>query len=177
MRQLTPWSQRRLATGDFFSEMERMFDDFTRGSDYSLTSEFSPVTDIEEEEDHFLMTIDLPGMKKDNISIDVKNNVLTISGERKREIDVEEKHKGHRTERSYGSFTRSFTLPTTVNAEDIEARYEDGVLSLYLPKTPETQAKKIEISAKSGGFFDKLMSSKKESVDVKTDKSSSNRSH
>ncbi|XGC80607.1 Hsp20/alpha crystallin family protein [Bdellovibrio bacteriovorus] len=170
MRHLTPWSERRLSTGDFFSEMERMFEDFTRNSDFPVSSGFNPVTDVEEEEGHYLMTIDLPGMKKEDIKIDVKNNVLTISGERKRETNVSEGKKGQRFERSYGSFTRSFTLPSTVNADDIEARYEDGVLSLFLPKTPETQARKIEIESKAGGFFDKLLHSKKDEVDVKTER-------
>jgi HSP20 family protein len=153
--------------------MERMFDEFQRSVDRpSSTAErsFNPAVDVTEAADHFFMTVDLPGFKKEDIKIELNDNVLTISGERRREQKADD-NKNHRFERSYGSFARSFTLPTTVTNDKVEANYEDGVLNLYLPKTPVAKARTIEIQAKNGGFFDKLIGNKKD-VEVKPSSSS-----
>lgn len=168
----TNWPARRNNSTDLFDEMERMFSEFQRSWDQQQPAErnFSPAVDVNESADHYLMTVDLPGFKKDDIKIEMNDNVLTISGERRRETSPEEEKKTHRFERSYGSFTRSFSLPTTVSAEKIEANYEDGVLSLYLPKTPVAKARTIQIEAKNGGFFDKLIGNKKD-VEVKSNSS------
>lgn len=168
------WPARRNNSLDLFDEMERMFDEFQRSWDRPSTMErnFTPACDVTEANDHYLMTVDLPGFKKEDIKIEMNDNVLTISGERRRETSPDEEKKNHRYERSYGSFVRSFTLPTTVSSDKVEANYEDGVLNLYLPKTPMAKSRTIEIQAKSGGFFDKLIGSKKD-VDVKPTSTSS----
>ena len=170
MRYLTSaWPTRRANSTDLFDEMERMLEDFNRASTrQSLDRSFNPAVDVIESEDHYLMTVDLPGIKKEDIKIEMNENVLTVSGERKRSTKSEDENKTQRYERSYGSFTRSFSLPTTVAPEKIEAHYEDGVLNLYLPKTPVAKARTIEIQAKNGGFFDKFLPNKKQSEDKTT---------
>ncbi|KYG66402.1 hypothetical protein AZI86_04950 [Bdellovibrio bacteriovorus] len=166
------WPTRRSNSVDLFDEMERMFADFQNSWDQQPAQRsFTPAVDVSESAEHYLMTVDLPGFKKDDIKIEMNDNVLTISGERRRETTVDEEKKTHRFERSYGSFTRSFSLPTTVSGDKIEANYEDGVLSLYLPKTPVAKARTIQIESKNGGFFDKLLGNKKD-VEVKSNTSS-----
>lgn len=159
------WPSRRSTSADLFDEMERMLEDFNLSSSrQSFERSFNPAVDVTEDETHFLMCIDLPGIKKEDVHIEMQQNVLTISGERKSTSRFNEGKQGQRVERSYGSFTRSFSLPTTVSADKIEAHYEDGVLNLYLPKTPIEKSKKIEIkSEKSGGFFDKFLGNTRDS--------------
>lgn len=166
------WPTRRSNSVDLFDEMERMFDDFQKTWERQTPERsFNPAVDVSESAEHFLMTMDLPGFKKDDIKIEMNDNVLTISGERRRETSPEDEKKNHRFERSYGSFMRSFSLPTSVSGDKVEAHYEDGVLNLYLPKTPVAKSRTIAIQAKDGGFFDKLIGSKKD-VDVKSTSSS-----
>lgn len=128
-------------------EINRIFDEFMgrRSKEGTLMkSEWVPAVDIQEDNEKILITADLPGMKKENISVKVENNTLTISGERKEE--KEEKGKDYiRRERVCGSFVRSFTLPHTVDIDKIKAEYKDGVLSLILPKKPEARPKQIDI--------------------------------
>ncbi len=152
----TNWPARRNTSADLFDEMERMFDDFQRSLSPAATPErnFTPACDVSEEADRYVMTVDLPGFKKEDIKIEVNDNVLTIAGERRREASTDDK-KNHRFERSYGSFVRSFSLPTSVSSEKVEAHYEDGVLNLSLPKTPVAKSRTIEIQSKNGGS-DKL---------------------
>lgn len=167
----TNWPVRRASSADLFDEMERMFDSFHNSWERTPAEKtFSPACDVTEDNEHYLMTIDLPGFKKEDIKIEMNDNVLTISGERRREVKQDE-GKAHRFERSYGTFKRSFSLPTTVSGDKIEANYEDGVLSLYLPKTPVAKARTIEIQSKNGGFFDRLLGNKKD-VEVKASNSS-----
>jgi len=156
------WPSRHSNSTSLFDEMERLFEEFNHSSSrQSAERSFSPAVDISESENHYLMNVDLPGIKKEDIKIEMHENVLTISGERQRARKYEDENKAQRFERSYGSFTRSFSLPTTVESDKIEARYEDGVLSLYLPKTPIAQARTIEVQSKAGGFFDKILENKK----------------
>ena len=105
---------------------------------------WSPRTDIVEEKDAFRLDLDLPGLDKDAIRITVQENRLEISGERARE---EEKEEGgyRRCERSYGSFSRAFTLPRGTDAEKIESTYKDGVLSVRIPKSEEILPRQIEV--------------------------------
>lgn len=105
--------------------------------------DWRPRVDTYEKEDSLIIKADLPGIKKDDVSIDVNNNLLTIKGERH---DEEAKSQDYyRCERFYGSFQRAFTLPNNVDSSKIEASFKDGVLEITLPKTQESQAKKIEI--------------------------------
>lgn len=104
--------------------------------------QWSPEVEIHEEEKFFSVSIDVPGIKKENIDIEVKENRLFISGERKASAD---KEKVLRSERRYGKFSRIFTLPQDVNTDAIEARFEEGVLTVTVPKVEKAQPKKITI--------------------------------
>jgi HSP20 family protein len=106
-----------------------------------------PEVDITEEKDRILVTADLPGMKQEEINVEVSEGILTIKGERKRESETKE-GKTYRVERSYGSFLRSFTLPAGVDAAKVNAAYKNGVLEITLPKLAEAKAKQIKVEVK-----------------------------
>lgn len=160
--QITPWNSRRL-TSDVWSEMDRFFDSFYSPAEASYAERsFAPVAEISESDESFALSLDLPGMKKEDIKIEVANNTLTISGERKRE-ERTENQKVQRYEKVYGSFSRSFALPNTVQADKIEAHYENGVLEMILPKTSMAQSRKIEVQTGQGGILNKFLNSKKTS--------------
>ncbi|HXH64186.1 MAG TPA: Hsp20/alpha crystallin family protein [Mariprofundaceae bacterium] len=103
-----------------------------------------PAVDIRETADAIVVHAELPGIDKKDVKVDVKDGVLTISGERKYEKDVKEENV-HRIERSYGSFSRSFSLPTHVDVDKVQARLEDGVLEVRLPKTETAKPKSIDV--------------------------------
>jgi HSP20 family protein len=111
---------------------------------------WSPSVDIYENKDQIVLEAELPGMKQEDFDLSIENNVITLRGERKFE-KAEESDNFHRVERSYGSFTRSFTLPQTVSAEGASAEYSNGVLRVSLPKREETKARKIEITGAESG--------------------------
>lgn len=129
-------------------EINRMFDGFFRGGiqdDGSLfPSVWTPAVDVAEHDNEYLVKVELPGVSKDDVKITMQDNVLTIRGEKKQEKES----SYHRVERSYGSFQRSFTLPTTVKNDRIEASYRDGILSITLPKAEEAKPKQIEVKVK-----------------------------
>ncbi len=102
---------------------------------------------IEETKDAYKISVELPGMEKDDIDIEVKDNVLTISGEKKEERESEE-GTFYRRERRFGKFSRSINLPNDINIDDISAEYKNGVLMLTLPKTEEAKPKKITVKNK-----------------------------
>lgn len=123
------------------NELDKMFDNLaTKTEDV-----FAPTCEITEEEKQFLISLDIPGLKKEDINIEVKENQLYVSGERKF-TGKSEKDTVLRSERRYGKFTRTFTLPANVNTEAIQARFENGVLELALPKEEKAQSRKISIS-------------------------------
>ncbi|NOX37884.1 MAG: Hsp20/alpha crystallin family protein [Calditrichaeota bacterium] len=103
-----------------------------------------PLVDIKETNNEFIVTAELPGMKKDDIHITYKDGVLTIEGERKQEKE-EKDVNFHRVERRYGKFYRTFQLPAMVQEDKIEANYKDGILTIRLPKAEEAKAKEIEV--------------------------------
>ena len=113
---------------------------------------FVPSVDIGEDDKSFLVTADVPGLKPEDIDIQVENNVLTLRGERKQESKTERKGY-HRIERQYGSFQRSFTLPEGVDADKIEAKVEHGTLTLTIPKPSVALPKKVKVSV--GSLSDK----------------------
>jgi HSP20 family protein len=131
-----------LAHWDPFAEIARLQGNlFSRTLPTEDRREFRPSVDIFEDEKTIQVKADLPGVKPEEIKIEVENGVLTLSGERK--LEKEEKKDGyHRVERVYGSFTRSFTLPEAVDGENIEAKYNEGVLTVVLPKRPEVNHRK-----------------------------------
>jgi len=107
----------------------------------------TPRVNIKENDDQIAMVFEVPGMEKDDIKINIKEGVLTISGQRK--LEQEEKQNGYvRTEFQAGSFKRSFTLPDTVNTEKIAADYKNGLLTVALPKLEEVKPKEIDIQVK-----------------------------
>ena len=140
---------------DLFNLQRRfneLFNDLWRGDFPSTFPEessgimaWSPRVDVEETNDSYIVHADLPGINKNDVKVTLKDNVLTIHGERKHEDEKKEKNY-HRVERAYGSFHRTFTLPTTVKGEDIKADYKNGVLVITLPKAEEAKPKEIKIS-------------------------------
>ena len=165
------WSRRRLSPtlmGNVFEDFDHMVDSFLSPT-VENTVNFQPRCDVREAKDHYLVSFDMPGVKKDDIKIEVQNNQLAISGERRYELKEEEGESTLRHERSYGKFERTFTLPSTINAEKIEAHYEDGVLSVALPKAEAAKGRTVEIQSGQGGFFSKLLGAKKEgNKDIKS---------
>jgi HSP20 family protein len=122
---------------------------------------FTPSCDLEETETHYLMSFDLPGVKKDDIKIDLRDDVLTVSGERKEEREEKNGQK-YQSERFLGTFMRSFQVPAGLKPEQVEAHYADGVLRVAVPKTETAKAQQIKISEGKAGFWDKLLGKKKE---------------
>ncbi|MEE9263141.1 MAG: Hsp20/alpha crystallin family protein [Vicinamibacteria bacterium] len=128
-----------------FGSLARTFDrSFDRSEDFSGI--WSPPVDIFDNDGEIVLKAELPGLKKEDIDINVEDNLLTLRGERKREKEVNDKGV-FRSERVYGSFSRSFTLPTTVTADKINASYKDGVLTISLPKAEEAKPRQIAIQA------------------------------
>lgn len=129
-----------------FQPLEQLFRDlaapvwgFTQGAS------LSPVADIHESETGLTLEVDLPGHKAEGIHVKVEQDVLTLRSERKREGDTEQKQSALRRERSFGVYERSFVLPRTVDATRIEARFDNGVLSLHLPTREESKPRLIEV--------------------------------
>ncbi len=168
-------SPRSSGLPEFRRELDRLFDDFWSTPSVFTGGEFAsawhPMTDIEEADDHFLLTIDVPGMKKEDLNIEIVNDSILISGERKQE----EKSKGY-SERRYGRFQRAFALPTHVEAAKIEAQYSDGVLRVYVPKSEAAKPKTVKIGdSDSGGIFSRLLGSKSERKTIDVNKGDKNR--
>ena len=107
---------------------------------------WAPPVDIFERQDHLVIRAEVPGVQKEDMDVRIENGVLTLNGERKQETDVKEENS-HRTERVFGTFTRSFSLPTTVDAAKVTATYKDGVLEVTVPKAETAKPKSIEIKA------------------------------
>lgn len=134
---------------DIQREMNRLFDDFFSERQSGLAEgAWMPAVDVSENEATMIVRAELPGMKQEDIELNLQENVLTLKGEKKKETK-EDQENFHRVERSYGSFSRTFTLPANVKQEDIKATFKDGVLEISLPKAEEAKAKKIAISAGS----------------------------
>src|ERR1700732_4640045 len=146
MNTITRWEPPRGGTS-LQDQVNRLFEDtLTRGrSGQAELATWAPAVDIYETESELFVKADLPDLQEKDIDVRVVNNTLTIRGERKFEKDVNEDNY-LRIERAYGSFTRSFTLPNTVNAEGIRADYRNGVLTVRMSKREESKPKQIKIS-------------------------------
>jgi HSP20 family protein len=126
-------------------QIHRLFDGaFDPASDEANLTPWAPAVDIFETEQNLVVKADLPDLKPEELDIRVENNILTIRGERKFEKKVDETNY-LRVERSYGSFSRSFSLSNTVNTESIQADYKNGVLTLSIPKREEAKPKQIKV--------------------------------
>ena len=170
MRMLSPisteltWPRRAWASPtaiDVFEDFDRLVDSILRPT-YARTVNFQPSCDVSETKDHYLVGFDMPGVKKEDIKIEVQGNQLVISGERHREVRDRDEEFNLRHERMYGKFERSFTLPATIAVDKIEAHYEDGVLNVALPKLETAKARNIQIQSGQGGLLSKFLGSKKE---------------
>jgi HSP20 family protein len=131
-------------------ELDRLFDDFfgstlRKNGDGAPQGVWSPAVNVREDENNYYVEAEVPGMNKDDLQIEVENNVLSLRGERRFE-KKDDKENYHFVERSYGNFYRSFALPKNVDGEKIQAEYKDGVLHITLPKRPEVKPKKVSIS-------------------------------
>ena len=130
------------------NEMNRLFTTFfdtpTNGNGETTARRWIPAMDLVETDDHFVLKADLPGLGEGDVSIEVEDNVLTVSGERK--ADHEDTREGYvRVERSYGVFRRSLTLPEGVDAEGVTARFDKGVLEVRIPKPEERKPRRVAI--------------------------------
>lgn len=129
------------------TELNRVFDGFFggRGNGSSHTRRWVPAMDLSESEDNLVLRADLPGVSEDDVSVEVKDGVLTLAGERSDRH--EKKTEGyHRVERAYGSFSRSLTLPDGIDAEKVHAEFENGVLEVTIPKPEARKPHKVAIA-------------------------------
>jgi HSP20 family protein len=151
MTTLTRWEPwRELAT--LRREFDRFFDE-PFGARFAMPwrpSEFEMMVDLAEDETAYIVKATVPGVKPEDVEVTMQNNVLTIKGEAKADKEIKEENYFMR-ERRYGSFMRSLVLPTNVKAEMIEAKHEDGVLTIRLPKSEEDKPKKIAVKATTSG--------------------------
>jgi HSP20 family protein len=149
---ITRWDPfREVAT--LQNRMNSLFQDFSRNqggeADLPTTTGFVPPVDVYEDGHKIVLKLEVPGIKQDDLDIRIENNTLTVRGERK--FEKEEKEENfHRIERRYGSFFRAFTLPTTVDTENVKANYDSGVLRLELDKRAEAKPKQIKIGVTTG---------------------------
>ena len=140
------WRGRRapVAWNDVFGRFDRIFDP-NDGNRISLA--WSPVTDVREDEEGLYLTVELPGMSSDDVTVSVENGVLSISGEKKQVTEADDHESNyHLVERRYGSFERTFRLPRSVDSDKVEAKFENGLLNVTIPKSEK--AKKREIAIK-----------------------------
>ena len=128
--------------------MNRLFDSAGRNwgtEEPAATTTWSPAVDIFETEGEIVVKAELPGMERKDITLNLENNVLTLRGERRFEKETKDDNY-HRIERSYGGFSRAFSIPATVDEEKIGAEYKDGVLKIVLPKKEQAKPKQIRIA-------------------------------
>jgi HSP20 family protein len=131
----------------FTRDVDRLFDAFFGSREQSRR--WVPAIDLVEAEDHLVLKADLPGLGEEDVSIEVQDGTLTIAGERKAEH--EERERGwYRVERSFGSFSRSLTLPDGVDADAISAAFDRGVLEVRIPKPEQRKPRRVEIKAGAG---------------------------
>ncbi len=132
----------------FRRDMERLFDSFFgRWGTEEFPTTWAPLVDIEETKDSIIVRAEVPGMKKDDVKIQVVGDNLVISGERRHQAQDKERHF-HRIERSYGVFQRVVTLPMEVEPDKAKASYENGVLEISFPKSEKSKTKEIAIEVK-----------------------------
>ena len=129
----------------FSREVDRLFDAFF-GAEGEQGRRWVPPVDLVEAEDHFVLKADLPGLSEEDVSIEVQDGALTISGERAAEHESRERG-WYRIERSFGSFNRSLTLPEGVDPDGITAKFDRGVLEVHIPKPEQRKPRRVQISA------------------------------
>jgi len=132
---------------DLRNEIDRLFDaplsELAQAS--NLLSGWTPALDMHEDKDNVYVRVEVPGMKKEDIEVSLHDGMLSVSGERKAETKVEEREV-YRSERFFGRFHRSVTMPAPVASDKVKAQYKDGVLSITLPKTEEAKPRQIDVN-------------------------------
>jgi HSP20 family protein len=145
------------------TRLNRMMDEALSGwTGESVGSGWTPTVDVREDKEHLTIMLDLPGVKPEDVKLSLEGQVLTIRGE-KRQVTEQNDERWHRYERTYGTFERSFTLPSTVDPERIQAATEHGVLTITLPKVERARPREIPVRTPTG------VSSKPEAVSTKAD--------
>ena len=147
MMNLVKWNPWR-EMDTFQNRISRLFDDpmfrTVRFDDAESLGLWYPTVDMYEKDDNFVIKAELPGLDKNDISIEVKDRLLTVKGERKYDNEVKEDNY-YRKERSYGRFQRSFTLPEEVDAEKVKAEFKDGILNIVIPRPEDRKSKQITV--------------------------------
>ena len=162
MRNFLTTPDRTLSVWDLINEVDRTFNEgLNQISETKEASFFNPQVDVEESDGLYMISVDLPGVKKDEVKIEVNDGVLKVSGHRSLEKKSQDKHF-NRFERKYGSFERSFRLPTKIDEAKIQAHYENGVLEILVPKVEMAQGRTVQIQSGKGGLFSKFLGSKTE---------------
>jgi HSP20 family protein len=141
---MTRWNPTMTTRDPLFRVFDSLFNQDLLPSEEVSNRTWMPPVDIQETADAYRLVAELPGMTKEDINITLENNVLRLSGERKFEKDVK-KDGYHRIERTYGTFARAFTLPSQVNQEKVEASFENGLLTIVVPKAEQAKPRKISI--------------------------------
>lgn len=155
------WATRRLMS-DLWNDVDSYFDDM------SAEEKSTPACDIIEMDSHFLVRMDVPGFKKDDLRIELAKNELTVSGERTAESFSDKKVRFQRYERVNKNFSRTFTLPESIDSGKVEAHCEDGVLELYLPKQASAKPRQIEVQSGRTGLLERFTKREmREAKDVK----------
>jgi HSP20 family protein len=126
------------------NRLNSIFQDFARPDEALIAGKFVPAVDVYEDAEKLVLKLEVPGIRREDLDIRVEGRTLTVKGERKFESEEKEENF-HRIERRFGSFVRSFTLPSTVNTEKVEATSADGVVSISFAKKPEAQPKQIQV--------------------------------
>jgi HSP20 family protein len=124
--------------------MDKVFKSFFSGFPEEREGYWAPIIDIEEDKDKIIVKVEIPGMRKEDIQVAVHGNILTVSGERKQESELKDRTY-HRIERAYGKFSRTITLPSEVDADEIKASYKDGLLKIDLPKPESIKPRQIDV--------------------------------
>jgi HSP20 family protein len=151
---LAKWEPFWTARWDPMRELETMADRMNRlvarpilpgaGGEALVTAEWAPIVDIEETDKEYLIKAELPEVKKEDVKVTIKDGVLCLEGERRKEKEEKSK-KFHRIERSYGKFVRSFTMPEDADEKKVEAAFKDGVLNVHLAKSDVLKPKAVEV--------------------------------
>lgn len=141
---------RRPEVGNFYGlrQLNRMLDDAFSGwplQEGTITSAWLPPCDVVEDANGVRIMMEIPGVDPDDVHLSLENNVLTIRGEKRQQQEGDESGRVHRYERSYGAFERTFSLPTTVEADKVEADYDNGVLTVSLPKAERMRPREIPL--------------------------------
>jgi HSP20 family protein len=147
--QLVPWRPFGGELSSFRKEMDRLWDRFFADAPFSrvLTEDWVPSIDVSETKDNFVVRAELPGLEAKDVNVTLSGDLLSIKGEKKKEEEEKDEHS-YCAERYYGSFQRVFQLPTSVQADKVEATFDKGVLKVTIPKAEEAKKKEIEVKVK-----------------------------